>query len=134
MATTPKPLIDELMKLNPTNRRNTLNKRINYKGNNELMVTGGSHALDNQNIWDRNNVANTMSIANPKGIGADWTLPGIKQSIEGLNNRYEGRNEENIQFAPKDKKTRRANDIYFYQRRQGKKPTDLFDLEKELPF
>lgn len=108
---------DDLFALNRENRKNTLNKRINLKGNNELRITGGSNALDNQSIiTDRNNVANTMTIADPNGIGADWTLPSIKKDLEGLNNRYENRNGHDIYYSPKTKRGRRLLDTQRYNR------------------
>lgn len=138
MAKTPLELADQIGQLNRENRRNTLNKRINYKGNNELNITGGSRALDNQNIWDRNNVTNTMAIADPKGIGADWTLPAIKNDIEGLNNRYERQGDDKIMFAPKTRKERRLSDIYWANRTpRSKNPSDLAEALgefDELPF
>ena len=44
------------------NRKNTLNKRINYKGNYENYITGGSHALNNHaKLWDTNfDIANLV--------------------------------------------------------------------------
>ena len=130
----PLDLAQNLGALIPENRKNTLNKRINYKGNNELRVTGGSHALDNQaEIWDRNNIANTMTIADPNGIGADWTLPHINKNIAGLNNRYENRNDKNIQYNAKTKRDRRLSDIYFLRgaNRVAKDPRDLFDDDED---
>lgn len=134
MAEIYKSPIEQLQALNRENRRNTLNKRINYKGNNELRVTGGSHALDNQaEIWDRNSVANTMTIADPNGVGADWTLKPIKNDTEGLNNRYENRNDGNIQYNAKTKRGRRLSDIYFLRglNRIAKDPRDLFNDDED---
>lgn len=117
--------MEELMALNRENRRNTLNKRINYKGNYENDITGGSRALNNQaQIWDKNNIANTMTIADPNGVGADWTLEPIKKDIEGLNDRYEGRNGKNINYTPSTKRGRRLADIY-HQKILSKDPRFL---------
>jgi len=115
MATYKNPLdqANDILALNPENRRKTLNKRINQKGNYEIAVSGGSHALDNQaQIWDKNNIANTMAIADPNGVGADWTLPAIKKNIEGLNDRYENRKGQNIQYSPKTRRGRRLLNLY----------------------
>ena len=133
MAKTPLELANQIGQLNRENRRNTLNKRINYKGNNELNITGGSRALDNQNIWDKNNIANTMAIADPNGIGADWTLPAIKRDIEGLNNRYERQGDDKIMFAPKTRKERRLSDIYWANRTpRSKNPNSLAEALGEF--
>ena len=126
---------EDLLALNPENRKATLNKRINYKGNYENQVTGGSHALDNlARIYDQNNVANTMAIANPKGVGADWTLSAIKPHLEGLDNRYENRNGTNVVYSPKTKRGRRLSDIFFQRgaARIAKNPNQL--AEEMLPF
>lgn len=132
---TPLDLADNLLALNRENRRNTLNKRINYKGNYENSITGGSHALNNQAaLHDTNATANTMTIADPNGIGADWTLPGIKENIEGLNNRYENRDGKNILYSANSKRGRRLVDLYF-RRGAGrvlKNPNDA--AESLLPF
>ena len=59
---------------------------------------------------------NTMTIADPNGIGADWTLPYIKKDLEGLNNRYENRNGHDISYSPKTKRGRRLLDTQRYNR------------------
>lgn len=126
---------DEILALNRENRRNTLNKRINDKGNYELAITGGSNALDNQSaIKDSNAHANTMTIADPNGVGADWTLPGIKENIEGLNNRYGNRNDDNFLHTARTKRGRRLTDIWFNKLRNGQTltPEEVEQFESEL--
>lgn len=123
--------LEDLFELNRDNRKNTLNKRINYKGNYENYITGGSRALDNQaSLIDANNVANAMAVADPNGIGADWTIPEIKHETEGLNNRYENRDGQSIKYAPSTKRGRRLADIYFTRgsSRIMKSPNEIAEM------
>lgn len=139
MAKTPLELA-ELMKLNPENRRATLNKRINYKGNYENYITGGSHALNNQaSLHDSNATANTMVMPDH---------PGWKKEpwIQGLNDRYTNpqHNEKAGEspygsglnyihrYTPSTKRGRRVSDIFFQAVKNGvaKSPLDLAEYQK----
>lgn len=109
MPTFKNPLeLAELLKLDRENRKNTLNKRINYKGNYENYITGGSRALDNQaRLYDTNEVANAIA-TDPRGgwEGEPW--------IHGTTDRYANPiNDENHRFTPSTKRARRLQDIYF---------------------
>lgn len=134
MAKTVDPVIKELMKLNRENRRETLNKRINYKGNYENYITGGSHALNNQaRIYDDNATANLMADPN-----SGWAKD---ENALGLNDRYTNPEHNRIagdlpygsgrkyihRYTPSTRRGRRASDIWFRQGLTGvkKMPDDL---------
>ena len=106
-------------------RRETLNNRINYKGNYENYITGGSHALDNQaSLADSNNAAVNIYQAKKGELKNDYTK---EPWIEGLNDRYTNpQHNERAgnapygsglnyihRYTPSTKRGRRASDIFF---------------------
>lgn len=99
-------------------RKDTLNKRINYKGNYENFITGGSRALDNQNIMDSNEYAKHMN--DPK---SGWAK---NKWLQELNPRYSNpKHEEEKAYhsnTPSTKRGRRAMDIYWERVGKGEKP------------
>lgn len=121
-------------------RKDTLNNRINHKGNYENYITGGSHALDNQAEFnDKNNHAINIYRAKKGEVKNDYTNDPW---IEGLNDRYT--NPEHNERAgnapygsglnyihghtPSTKRDRRANDIYFEAVKNKKAPEDPSDF------
>lgn len=115
---------DELLK---EARKNTLNKRINYKGNYENYITGGSHALNNQVFKDSNDYVKGMT-APGNGWGSnDW--------LKGLNPRYSNPQHEEQQafhrYTPSTRRGRRASDIWFQAARNGQdNPTTLEQIQQ----
>ena len=130
MAKTVAPIIDELIR---QARRDTLNKRINYKGNYENYITGGSHALNNQAFQDRNEYAQAMADPNSGWANEEWT--------KELNDRYTNPEHNRVagdlpsdsgrkyihRYTPSTRRGRRASDIWFREGRDGKvrTPDDL---------
>ena len=114
--------LEEYYELNRENRRNTLNKRINRKGNYENYITGGSHALNNQAFFDRNEYAN----------GIAWN-PNNYQELTELNDRYTNpQHNERAgnapygsglkyihRYTPSTRRGRRVSDIFFEPGRHG---------------
>lgn len=130
MATYKNPLdlSDELIR---EARKDTLNNRINYKGNYENYITGGSHALDNQaEINDQNYDAVNIYRAKMGKVKNDYTNDPW---IEGLNDRYTNpqHNEKAgnspvgsglnyiHRYTPSTRRGRRASDIWFRAGRNG---------------
>lgn len=123
---TPLGLSDELLR---EARRNTLNKRINYKGNYENYITGGSHALNNQVHLDDNDFVKAMN--NPN---SGWnTIQSKIQETTELNDRYtnpeHNRRAGNSPYdsglkyihdlTPSTRRGRRLNDIFFNKKRNA---------------
>lgn len=119
-------------------RKNTLNKRINYKGNYENYINGGSHALDNQaKVWDSNDIVKGMVAPGNGWSGERW--------MEGTNDRYTNpqHNEKAgnapygsklnyiHRYTPSTRRGRRASDIYFNEAKNGKAktPEELFKVQ-----
>lgn len=129
----PLGLSDELLR---DARANTLNQRINNKGNYELAITGGSHALDNQAFKDSNDYVAYMYV-DPAGA---WSK---NEELQELNDRYTNPihnrqagtqpYSENPRLkyihsqTPSTRRGRRMNDIFFNKAR--KKP--YWDEEDE---
>lgn len=122
-------------------RRNTLNKRINKKGNYENYIVGGSHALDNQSrIWDTNEFAIAMNDPN-----SGWnTIEENVQELGELNDRYTNPEHNRKagdaphgstqmkyihRYTPSTRRGRRASDIFFMEAANGKKHS-YDDLQK----
>ena len=112
-------------------RKDTLNNRINYKGNYENYITGGSHALDNQaEIKDKNNHAINIYRAKRGEVKNDYTNDPW---IEGLNDRYTNpQHNERAgnspvgsglnyihRYTPSTRRGRRVSDIAFQRARNG---------------
>ena len=77
----PLQLSDDLLR---QARRQTLNKRINYKGNYENYINGGSHALNNQaSLWDNNDPEYLLALNDPNSPG--WK---DEEWMQELNDRY----------------------------------------------
>ena len=127
-------------------RRETLNNRINYKGNYENYINGGSHALNNQaKINDQNQDAVNIYRAKKGEVVNDYT---DEKWIKGLNDRYTnpqhneraGNAPYNSKLAqnhfhrytPSTRRGRRVSDIYFNSKRNGvaKTPYELEDYQK----
>lgn len=137
---TPLDLSDDLLR---EARRNTLNNRINYKGNYENYITGGSHALDNQaEINDKNNHAVNIYRAKRGEVKNDYTGDPW---IEGLNDRYTNpehnrRAEESPygedainyihRYTPSTRRGRRASDIWFRAGLTGAERPTLEQIQK----
>lgn len=130
MAKTVAPIIDELTR---QARRDTLNKRINYKGNYENYITGGSHALNNQAYNDTNEFARAMANPNSGWASEEWlgelndryTNP---QHNEKAGNSPVGSGLKYIhRYTPSTRRGRRASDIWFREGMNGKArtPEDL---------
>ena len=124
----PLQLSDELIR---QARKETLNNRINYKGNYENYITGGSHALDNQAEFnDKNNHAVNIQNAKTGKVVNDFTNDPW---IEGLNDRYTNpQHNERAgnapynsglnyihRYTPSTRRGRRASDIWFQAGRNG---------------
>lgn len=122
-------------------RRNTLNNRINYKGNYENYINGGSHALNNlSRLHDDNYSAIAIDKAKKGEVKNDYTLDNW---IDELNDRYTNpqHNEKAgnapygsglnyiHRYTPSTKRGRRANDIFFQKVKMGEKP-DLEEAQK----
>lgn len=126
MAKTVAPIIDELTR---QARRDTLNKRINYKGNYENYITGGSRALNNQAYNDSNAYAKAMADPNSGWSKEEW--------VGELNDRYTNPEHNRIagdapydsgrkyihRYTPSTRRGRRASDIWFNEGRNGKART-----------
>lgn len=112
--------IELLNELNRENRRKTLNQRINYKGNYENYITGGSSALDGQaSLRDTNAYANVLADATNPSSRDEWTRE--------LNDRYTNPQHNEIagnspvgsgrryihRYTPSTRRGRRASDIWF---------------------
>ena len=135
----PLGLADDILK---EARRDTLNNRINYKGNYENYITGGSHALDNQ-AWlkDSNNAAVNIYRAKKGEAKNDYT---DEPWLQGLNDRYTNpQHNEKAGNAPSDsglnyihrytpstKRGRRASDIWFRAGRNGEPKQTLEQIQK----
>lgn len=106
-------------------RRDTLNNRINYKGNYENYITGGSHALNNQaGFNDTDQRAVNIYQAKKGEVKNDYT---DEPWLEGTNDRYTNpqHNEKAgnapvgsglnyiHRYTPSTKRGRRASDIWF---------------------
>lgn len=106
-------------------RKNTLNGRINYKGNYENFINGGSHALNNQSHMDSNEYAKAMNDPNSGWVNEEW--------LKGINPRYANpKHEDNKayhRYTPSTKRGRRVSDIFFETGRNGIK-TNLDDFMK----
>lgn len=127
MAKTPIDLVDKWDYLDRGNRRATLNKRINEKGNYENYITGGSHALNNQaRIHDTNIHANALQ--SPEYYHDEWE--------EGLNPRYANpKHEDNKayhRYTPSTRRGRRASDIFFNRAKNGRasSPKELAEIQE----
>lgn len=124
-------------------RKNTLNNRINYKGNYENYINGGSHALNNQAEFnDKNNHAVNIYRAKKGEVKNDYTN---EPWIEGLNDRYTNpQHNERAgnapygsglnyihRYTPSTRRGRRASDIYFNEAKNGKAktPEELFKVQ-----
>ena len=133
---TPLSQADELLR---EARKNTLNKRINYKGNYENYITGGSHALDNQSFHDRNEYAMAMNDPN-----SGWnTIDENIREMGELNDRYTNPEHNRIagdlpygskrkyihRYTPSTRRGRRASDIFFEGARRGKTPYELDEIQ-----
>ena len=120
-------------------RRNTLNKRINYKGNYENYITGGSHALNNMaHIWDRNEYAQAMNDPTSGWSKEEW--------LGELNDRYTNPEHNRIagdspvgsgrkyihRYTPSTRRGRRVSSIFFEPGRHGvaKSPYDLEEFQE----
>lgn len=125
-------------------RRETLNNRINYKGNYENYINGGSHALNNQaRINDQNQDAINIYRANKGEVVNDYT---DEEWIKGLNDRYTNpQHNERAgnaprgsglnyihRYTPSTRRGRRVSDIFYNSRRSGvaKTPFELEDYQK----
>lgn len=134
MAKTGIELADDLLRA----RRNTLNKRINYKGNYENYINGGSHALNNQAYNDKTEYAVAMNDPNSGWASEEWlnelndryTNP---QHNERAGNAPVGSGLKYIhRYTPSTRRGRRASDIYFRSALNGaaKTPEDLFKVQE----
>ena len=106
-------------------RRETLNKRINRKGNYENYITGGSHALNNQAFKDSNDYV--------KGMVAPGNAWDKDPWVHGLNDRYTNPQHNDRagnspsdsglnyihRYTPSTKRGRRVSDIFFEPGRHG---------------
>ena len=120
-------------------RKNTLNKRINHKGNYENYINGGSHSLNGQSkIWDTNEVAVAMNDPNSGWKNEEWlgelndryTNP---QHNEKAGNSPVGSGLKYIhRYTPSTKRGRRVSDIFFEPGRHGvaKSPYDLDEFQQ----
>ena len=112
---TPLDQAEELLKA----RRDTLNKRINYKGNYENYITGGSHALDNQSHLDSNDYVRGMVAP---GNGWD-NNPETKELYDRYTNPQHNKRAGEApygsklkyihRYTPSTRRGRRASDIWF---------------------
>ena len=134
---TPIGLADDLIR---QARRNTLNKRINYKGNYENYINGGSHALNNQVHLDSNEYAQAMNDSNSGWSKDEW--------LGELNDRYTNPEHNRIagdspvgsgkkyihRYTPSTKRGRRLSDIFFESGRHGvaKSPFDLEEFQEKV--
>ena len=122
-------------------RRETLNNRINYKGNYENYINGGSHALNNQAQFnDKNQDAVNMYQAKLGEVKNDYTGDAW---VEGLNDRYTNPEHNRIageapygsgknyihRYTPSTRRGRRVSDMYFFGAKQGKTPFDLYEAQ-----
>ena len=124
------------------NRKNTLNKRINYKGNYENYITGGSHALNNQaKLWDTNETANVMATDPAGAWGKDpWTQELNDRYTNPQHNEKAGNQPFNAEhklkyihrYTPSTKRGRRVADIFFEPGRHGvfDSPMKLAEFQK----
>lgn len=121
-------------------RRNTLNKRINYKGNYENYINGGSHALNGQaRIKDTNEYAQAMNDPNSGWKSEEW--------LGELNDRYTNPKHNRIagnspvgstkmkyihRYTPSTRRGRRISDIFFEPGRHGvaKSPFELDEFQE----
>ena len=133
---TPLGLADEQLR---EARKNTLNQRINYKGNTENYINGGSHALGNQaRIWDTNEVAQAMNDPNSGWKKDEWTGElndryTNPQHNERAGNSPVGSGYKYIhRYTPSTKRGRRLSDIFFEPGRHGiaKSPFDLAEFQE----
>lgn len=130
MAKTVAPIIDNLTR---QARRDSLNKRINYKGNYENYITGGSHALNNQAYNDKNEYARAIADPNSGWAKEEWTQELNDRYTNPQHNEKAGNSPVGSglkyihRYTPSTKRGRRASDIWFYERRNGKvsNPDDL---------
>ena len=117
--------IDELAR---EARKDTLNKRINYKGNYENFITGGSKALDNQSFKDSNQYA--MAMNNPK---TGWATD---EWLQQLNPRYSNPKHEETKayhrYTPSTKRGRRASDIAFRDAKNRELNWDEWDKTQDI--
>lgn len=106
-------------------RKDTLNNRINYKGNYENYITGGSRALDNQaQLVDKNQPAVNVYQAKKGEVRNDYS---DEPWLEGTNDRYTNpQHNERAgnapygsglnyihRYTPSTRRGRRASDIWF---------------------
>lgn len=127
-------------------RKETLNNRINYKGNYENYINGGSHALNNQARFnDQNQDAINIYRAKKGDVINDYTGDVW---VDQLNDRYTNPEHNRIagelphdsgrnyihRYTPSTRRGRRASDLYFNSARNGvaKTPQELFELEKAV--
>lgn len=123
--------IDELIR---EARRNTLNNRINHKGNYENYINGNSHALNNlSRLNDDNYSVIAIDKAKKGEVKNDYT---DDEWIKGLNDRYTNpQHNERAgnapygsglnyihRYTPSTKRGRRVSDIFFQKARMGEKP------------
>lgn len=111
----PLELSDEILR---DARRKTLNKRINYKGNYENYITGGSHALDNQVFYDSNDYVKGMVAP-----GNGWDRPETQELFDRYTNPqhnkiagdapYDSSKKYIHRYTPSTRRGRRASDIWF---------------------
>ena len=118
-------------------RRETLNKRINLKGNYENYITGGSHALDNQSaFYDSNDLVRGM-----KAPGNGWdNNPETKELYDRYtnpqHNKIAGESPYNSgkkyihRYTPSTRRGRRASDIWFQAGRTGGNGQTLEQIQK----
>ena len=123
------------------NRKNTLNKRINYKGNYENYITGGSHALNNQAyLNDTNEMANAMADPNSGWGKEEWLGELNDRYTNPQHNQKAGEQPFNAEhklkyihrYTPSTRRGRRIADIFFEPGRHGsmKSPLELAEFQK----
>lgn len=117
-------------------RKNTLNKRINYKGNYENYITGGSHALDNQNLWDKNEYAIAMNDPNSGWFKNEQTQELYDRYTNPQHNEiagnapYDSKLKYIHRYTPSTRRGRRISDIFFHK--TAKTPDDLFEMQRAV--
>lgn len=129
MATFKNPL-DQADAILRQARKDTLNKRINQKGNYENFITGGSKSLDNQSrFWDSNDLVKGMTSPGNGWESDEWT--------HQLNPRYSNPQHEEKKafhrYTPSTRRGRRASDIAFQRARNGEiSNSSAWELAQDL--
>lgn len=129
----PLDLSDDLLR---QARRDTLNKRINYKGNQENYINGGSHALNNQSHIDRNEYVQGM-VTPGNGWGNN---PETQELYDRYTNPQHNRRAGDApygsslkyihRYTPSTRRGRRASDIWFRAGRTGADRPTLEQIQK----